>query len=333
MFLFCILGHGWALAQDLEKTTTERKDKEPVPVIFDTDMAEDYDDVGTVAALYALEKLGELSVLATLSSNAYETTVPTLSVLNTYFGREEVPIGITKKRAPSRPCPQGWAQHIISKYPHRLKSNDQALEAVALYRKVLSVHPDRSITILTVGFLTNLAALLDSAPDAYSPLSGHELVKKKVKQLICMAGRTPRKNASWIEYNIKHDIAAAQSVFAKWDTPIIMSPFEVGREIRTGIPLINNEGINNSPVKDAYRIALTKDKNTVGRQSWDQTVVLVAARGIAPFFNERKVRVRIDDEGNCLMQPGNQVSLLSLKQPPEQIAAIIEELMHYVPIN
>ncbi|HEY3369613.1 MAG TPA: hypothetical protein VGK10_02120, partial [Prolixibacteraceae bacterium] len=48
----------------------------PVPVIFDTDIAPDYDDVGALAILHAFADKGEAIILATISSNAFETTVP-----------------------------------------------------------------------------------------------------------------------------------------------------------------------------------------------------------------------------------------------------------------
>ena len=67
-----------------------------VNIIFDTDIAPDYDDVGAMALLHAFEDNGEAKILATISCNTFETTAPTLSVLNTYFNKPEIPIGITK---------------------------------------------------------------------------------------------------------------------------------------------------------------------------------------------------------------------------------------------
>jgi len=46
-----------------------------------------------------------------------------------------------------------------------------------LLREVLAGQPDRSVVIVQVGFSTNMARLLDSEPDQYSALTGHELVK------------------------------------------------------------------------------------------------------------------------------------------------------------
>src|SRR5664279_2232281 len=113
--------------------------QKPVNIIFDTDIAPDYDDVGAMALLHAFADKGEAKILATISSNAFSTTAPTLSVLNTYFKRPGVPIGINKTTLPNKNCSQQWAQAIIAKYPHALKLNDEAMDAVKLYRKILSL--------------------------------------------------------------------------------------------------------------------------------------------------------------------------------------------------
>jgi len=144
----------------------------PVHVIFDTDIAPDYDDIGALAVLHALADSGEAIILATVSSNSYETTVPVLSVINTYFNRPDLPVGVLKAPEPSFDCPRKWADTIIARYPHNLRSNDAAMDAIKLYRKVLSSQPDTSVTIITVGYLTNLSNLLASGPDEYSTLTG-----------------------------------------------------------------------------------------------------------------------------------------------------------------
>src|SRR6476659_3647546 len=88
----------------------------PVSIIFDTDIAPDYDDVGALAMLHAFADRGEAKILATISCNAFETTAPTLSVINTYFNRPRVPIGVVKASKPNYSCPRLWAQGIIAKY-------------------------------------------------------------------------------------------------------------------------------------------------------------------------------------------------------------------------
>jgi hypothetical protein len=48
--------------------------------------------------------------------------------------------------------------------------------------------------------------------------------------------------------------------------------------------------------------------------SWDQTAVLVVARGIDPYFNVRKVNFKIDDDGTNVLIPGEKFSYLSFKK-------------------
>ena len=74
------------------------------------------------------------------------------------------------------------------RYPHDLRSGEDAPEAVGLIRKLLAAQADGSVTIAQVGFFTNLARLLDSPADEHSPLNGHELIAKKVKLLSITAG-------------------------------------------------------------------------------------------------------------------------------------------------
>lgn len=312
--------------------STYAQRKIPVPIIFDTDIAPDYDDVGAMALLHAFADMGEAKILATISSNAFETTVPTLSVLNTYFKRPDIPIGIVKGTMPYKLCSQFWAQGIIAKYPHALKSNSDAMDAVKLYRKILALQPNKTVTIISVGFFTNLADLLNSGADEFSSLDGKALVLKKVKQLVSMAARIDQEgNTGGYEFNVFVDAPAARKVFAEWPTPIILSGFEVGKEILTGISLINNDKIKNSPVKDAFEIALNKDGNTIGRNSWDETAVLVAVRGIAPYFNYRKINLSIQPDGKDVLVSGDKFIYLTFKIRPDKMAKIIENLMMHQP--
>ena len=305
----------------------------PPTIIFDTDIAPDYDDVGALAMLHAFADKGEAHILATISSNAFKTTAPTLSVINTYFNRPSLPVGVVKASSPNFNCPRLWAEGIIAKYPHTIKSNSEALDALTLYRKILSTQPDKSVTIVTVGTLTNISNLLNSPPDEYSSLNGRQLIVKKVKRLVAMAAAIDSSGNSGLEANVQGDIPAAQNVFNNWPVPITLSGFEIGVNIFTGMDLIRNESIKNSPVKDAYDIALTYDGCIEGRYSWDQTAVLVAVRGTNPWFNERKINLAIKDDGKDTLVAGDRITYITSKQKSGQIGELIEELMMHQPIK
>src|SRR5882762_4253920 len=147
---------------------------------------------------------------------------------------------------------QHWTDSLLSKYPHTIRQNSEVPEAVELYRKILASQPDHTVVIITVGFLTNLSNLLQSGPDKYSPLDGQALVRQKVRDLVSMAGTFPKGK----EFNIFKDAGASLHVFTHWPGPVLFSGYEIGKKIKCGLPLIHDETIRNSPVKDAFRICI-----------------------------------------------------------------------------
>src|ERR1700712_1501125 len=162
-----------------------------VHIIFDSDMGPDYDDAGAIAILHALADKGEANILATMASTKYEGVAGVLNVFNIYFNRPNIPVGVPKGNALDYRDFQHWTDTLIARYPHKIKTNDEAQDAVTLYRKILASQPDKSVTIVTVGFLTNLSNLLNTTADKYSKLDGKQLVEKKVKLLVCMGGKFP----------------------------------------------------------------------------------------------------------------------------------------------
>ncbi len=305
-------------------TYAQRGGQPPVAIILDTDMGPDYDDVGALAVLHALADRKEVLPLAVIASNKNEWVVPTIDVLNTWYGRPELPTGGPKGEAPSHGAPQGWPEMLVQKYPHTIKKTEDAPDAVETYRKVLAAQPDRSVTIVTVGFLTNLKNLLESQPDKTSPLSGSDLVRRKVKELVSMAGAFPEGR----EYNVLVDSVASETVFSQWPTQIIFSGFEIGNKIKTGLKVVANERLN-SPVKDVYAWAMPKSKGDAeGRMSWDQTAVLVAVRGPQPYFGLKRGKMIVEG-GNNTWQDDSMGShaYLTEAMPTSQVTALIEGLM------
>jgi pyrimidine-specific ribonucleoside hydrolase len=248
-------------------------------------MGPDYDDVGAITILHALADNGEAKILATMASNKYEGIAAVLDLFNTYFKRPNIPIGVPRGNALNIRDSQHWTDSVIANYPHKIKTNADAEDAVKLYRKILNKQPDNSVTIVTIGFLTNISDLINSAPDEYSRLDGKELIRKKVKLLVSMAGKFPEGG----EFNLHRDIPSSNNVFQNMGIPIIYTGFEIGEKIKTGLPLINNVSIKNSPVKDAFRIAISKSAGDAqGRMSWDETAVLIAVKGSEPFYDLHK---------------------------------------------
>lgn len=297
-----------------------------VNIIVDTDIGPDYDDVGALAVLHALADKGCVKPLAVMASNKNELVAPSIDVLNTYFGRPGLPIGAPKEKGADIGAWQKWPQMLVNKYPHDIKTTDEVPDAVKLYRKVLSQQPDSSVIIASIGFLTNLSNLLDSKADEYSHLSGRELVKKKVKRLVSMAGWFPEGR----EYNLYIDSSASNNVFNHWPTTIIFSGFEIGKEIKTGLGLIHDDDLK-SPVKDVFAWCIPKAKeDSAGRMSWDETTVLVAIRGAQPYFGLKRGHIIIQGGHNSWKDdPNGSQYYLTKAMPYNEIAAILESYMEH----
>jgi inosine-uridine nucleoside N-ribohydrolase len=295
-----------------------------VKIILDTDISPDYDDVGAMAVLHALAKRGEAEILATATCNAFPYALTSIRVINAFYGRDDIPTGVVRPDGVSMDDGmhnKKWPIFLFEKYgkPEYLKAEP----AVRLYRHLLAAADDASVTIVTIGWLTNLADLLASGPDEFSPLDGRALVARKVGKLVSMAGKFPAGR----EFNVFMDTLASKKVYANWPTPILFSGFEIGINVLTGTKLIARSGEGN-PVKDAYAIALPQG-NPDGRPSWDHTTVLAAVRGPGDYFDVERGRIEIYDDGSNGWQPdpeGPHARLLP-KMPWAELAELIEALM------
>ncbi|WP_455624302.1 nucleoside hydrolase [Parabacteroides sp.] len=316
---------------NMSKSESLAETCEPVNLILDTDLGPDYDDVGAMALLHALADSGQVNILATLSSNLDERVVPGIEVLNTYFNRPDIPVGAPK----SEPGVSlttwhkvKWTDELPAKYPHRTAKTSEAPDALKMYRKILSEQPDNSVVICTIGFFTNLRDLLRSGADEYSDLSGKELVARKVKRLVSMAGLFPEGK----EFNVYCDVLASKVVAEEWPTEIIFSGFEIGNVVLTGKRLVQMN-VENSPVKDTYALCFAEG-DPDGRMSWDVTAVFVAIKGYEPYYDvERGTFKVIDEEGTngWDANPNGRHLRLIEKMPPTEVAALLENYMMHQP--
>lgn len=328
LILFVLLLNGCNSSADKSKNINGKKH---VPhIIFDTDIGGDYDDVGALGMLHALADKGEVEILATVASNLSPLVAPSIDVINTYFGRPDLPIGAPKTPGVAQDCGDlHWSDSLVAIYPHRIDRTADAPDAVQIYRKILASQPDSSVTLVTVGFLTNLKNLLESDPDSFSRLNGKELVAKKIKLWVAMAGKFPQGK----EYNVMCDSTSSEYVIENWPGKVVFSGFEIGDQVLTGLRLIK-DGPADSPVRKVYAISIPKrEYDKTGRRSWDQTAVLAAVRGISPYFKVKKGRFIAYPDGSngWVDDPNGLQEYLVQKMSPDSVAYEIETLMMYSP--
>ena len=307
----------------------------PVRLIFDTDMAEDVDDVGALAVIHALADRGECELLGVMVCARNEAVGPCADAINTWYGRPNVPIGYQHHLRNGYPqpnpgdTPSKYAAQVAAAFPHDLQRSSDAPEAALLYRRLLAAQPDGSVTIVSVGFLNNLRDLLDTPKDAVSDLDGEALVKRKVRQWVCMGGRFPQGQFpdGNGEYNVMYDTTASIRAIHDWPTPVVFSGFEIGVRIMAGGRLASLTGAN--PVQLAYRLYTGGGP----RESWDLTAVLYAIRGAGDLWT-------LSEPGLCLMRnrvphgfnewilaPGRHHRYLVEKAAPDQVGRLLDDLL------
>lgn len=303
--------------------------RQPVPIILDTDMESDVDDVGALAMLHALADRGEADILAVMVSTLNPHTAACADRINTYLRRPDLPIGQLKGEG--RNHSSRYARQIAEEFPGNLASGDDAPDAVELYREILAAQPDYSVVIVSIGYKTNLRNLLASGPDAHSDLDGRALVERKVRLWVCMGGHFPRGR----EHNILMDTQASVEAVAQWPTEIVFSGWEIGRDVRTGARLAETARAN--PARRAYELF----NNLRPHRSWDQAAVLYAVRSIdeGPASDYWTLsdpgRIVIDpDDGSNTWQddPDGTHRYKRVNRSPELIAAEIDELMAHEPV-
>lgn len=283
---------GKASIQELTRPPTD-----PVRLIFDTDIGNDIDDVLALALIHELVDRKEADLLAVSVSKDNPWGAPHVDLLNTFYGRPEIPIGVV--RDGKTPEDGKYNRAVAEKmrdgrrvYPRRLESGRNAGEAVAVLRRVLAAQPDGSVVLVTVGFLTNAAHLIDSVPDDASPLTGLELVRSKVRLYVAMVGDFSSDPKP--EYNAYTDFMATRIVLARWPTPLVAAGFEIGKAVLFPAESIDRDFayVADHPVADAYRAF---GRMPYDRPTWDLTAVLFAVRPDRGYFElSEPGRIRLE---------------------------------------
>jgi hypothetical protein len=303
-----------------------------VKIIFDTDFGGDADDLGALAMLHGFVERKEADLLAIMVWSTEASAVPAIDAVNRYYGHPNIPIGA--RSGPLHTAEWNYSKAISDKLPNRLNAATVP-EATALYRKILAENRDRSIVLVTVGPLLNIKRLIESGPDAYSPLSGKELLNRKVKQVVVMGGQYPQGKKEW---NFWGDMpGVTRFVFDNVDRPVVFLGYEIGDVIRTGAPF--NDIDPGSPLYLGFlhfseHASWMKERfrgRILDNATFDQTAVLYAVRGgLGRYWTKGPPgRNEIDEEGNNRWIPGrrsNQTYMV-LRQPPETMARLIESLM------
>lgn len=281
-------------------------------LIIDTDMSADVDDVCALCIAHILADRKEVEILAVVHNTGLPTGAGAISVIDHFYGRDNIPIGAYKgdfgnpavwpPLGPDRPVAGPYVDDLVKSFPSPIRNYTQVPDAVTVYRTVLAAQPAHSVAISSIGFLTNLVDLLLSPPDKISPLSGRDLIKEKVSLVAMMGGHYPSSGTGheWnfgggCNFALPQCPVTPNATFltvSGWppEVPLVFSGFELGVQVRTGMRLslaqnCSSVGPSQPPnpcqkaFLDYYSWSLTYD-----RMSWDPLTTLFAVRGLQGFY-------------------------------------------------
>ena len=264
-------------------------------VILDTDIGSSTDDLIAMEMLYNYMDEGRCKLLGVVVDRMGDDYAALADVMNTYFGHGSIPIGVERGgiKDPSvfidyRELYKHTTEKGELMFKRTISDYSQLPNGWELYRRLLAAQPDHSVSICSTGLVSSLVQLLASEPDDISPLSGVELVSKKVKCLYLMAGVFTSSEEP--DYNFLQDPTYAKLLFELWprSVDVIYSPMEVGNEIdyspETVIRDISWTDIH--PIKQVY---MKYDCDT-GQRMWDPMAVIQAVEGDELFtLSERGI--------------------------------------------
>lgn len=324
-------------------------------VILDTDPSYDPDDVGCMAMLHTMASLGECEILAVVNSTDHKESSLCISAINHFYNRKTIPVGDYKGYEKKIDAPEDvYNYHIAKNYPRELKSWEESLDAVALYREILASAGDTSITVIITGTMHNFYGLLQSKPDIFSNKTGIELVKEKVKLVATMGGnfidgkgydRTNWGGAdalcdytSWSCINEERN-AMCRYVIEHCPAPFIASGWEVGcgdyhdanyGNVMTGQGLKGLDTNHIARRSYEYHFDFRGGADDISRHSNDQCALHYAIRGEGENYTAyTNGDINLSKNGVCTWTDtqNNQQGYIQKKRDKDLIAAEVESLM------
>lgn len=175
-------------------------------VIIDTDFASDADDVVALRLAMCFQDQGMLNIQGISLSTTYSRTPLAVHALCKQDGYGNIPVAMDTS---------GNGVQVHTNYVDVMyempKNRDDYEQPVQMYRRLLS-ESDTKVNIITLGFLQNIEALMNSSPDQYSNLNGMELIAQKVDTVYIGGGNSTGKPSFNFYWTGEKVIKAAQTV-------------------------------------------------------------------------------------------------------------------------
>jgi len=249
----------------------------PIPIVLDTDIGTDIDDAFALALVIASPEL-DLRAVTTVSGDTQARARLAAKML-WEAGRRDVPVAAGEPGGKLPIAQTHWADGFTS-------ASLLSVKAVDLLKAEIDRAPG-VITVVPIGPLTNIAALLKQCPGE----------AKKIKRIVLMGGSIARGydpgSGSTAEYNIAADPAAAQTIFSS-GIPILMAPLDVTARLKLDAPRRQRLFAHSTPLTDALKVLYAL---------WNQpTPTLHDPMAVSLVFNPglcktKPMAIQVDDRG------------------------------------
>lgn len=318
-------------------------------IVFDADLGPDPCDFSTLSMLHEYHGRDMIELLAVIGETPDPDLASTFAVYNRLHGND-IPIGAPTEGDGDLTFDQRGRKvydSTLSGTTHRLQNevirerygdpstaDPPTTPPVECYRRVLAANQDRDITIFAAGPLFNLPALLDSAPDEISPLSGEELVARGVKALQVMGGAFPASadiirnpltdGAEWNFWALDTPGVTATAVDRLTALGIAMTfvGYEVGKPVVVGREVVRRLG-RDHPTSESYFQYVFSSKEgtelTAENPAFDEVALFHMVEGeTGDWFGEVEGRPLISDSGVNTWNAEGPHRYLTLKQGAEE---------------
>jgi purine nucleosidase len=281
----------------------------PAPVIFDTDIGTDIDDAYALGALLRRPELQLLGV-TTVSSDAVARARLAAKLLHVAGGPwASTPVYAGLSTTTQYMKQVEWAAGFSAPNLHEKGG-------VEFMRREIEARPGE-VTIIAVGELTNVAALLESAPH----------IAKKIRAIALMGGAFYRGYAPGSkpepEWNIKSNARAARTVFTS-GVPLLVAPLDSTSDLKLTAEMRVAIYQRGTPFNDALA-SLDQIWRYTNHWKGDLPTLfdVLAVELVSPRkpYALKPLRIEVDDAGMTLPVDGAANAQVALEVDREEFLA------------
>ncbi|HEV7606643.1 MAG TPA: nucleoside hydrolase [Steroidobacteraceae bacterium] len=261
----------------------------PTPVIFDTDIGTDIDDAYALAVLMHRPELRVLGV-TTVSGDAVARARLAAKLMHVAGGMwASVPVYAGLSGSAQYMKQVDWASGFTAPTLHDAGG-------VEFMRREINAHPGE-VTIIAVGELTNVAALLNSEPG----------ISKKIHAISLMGGSIYRGYADGSkpepEWNIKSNAAAARTVFTS-GVPLLVAPLDSTADLKLTPEMRVQLFSRGTPLNDALASLNSIWRHTNTWKAENPTLFdVLAVELVSPRQPYKLAALHVDVAADGLTQP------------------------------